>query len=65
MIAKVRVVEIDAIASDLNLLSKDVEDCVDDSKIVSRIKHIVPEYISKNSVYEYLDSGKVVAIRSK
>jgi FlaA1/EpsC-like NDP-sugar epimerase len=63
MIAKVREVEMDAISADLNLLSKDVEDSIEESQLVSRMKSIVPEYISNNSVYEYLDSGKVMNIR--
>jgi FlaA1/EpsC-like NDP-sugar epimerase len=64
MIAKVREVEIDAITSDLNLLSKDVENSVEEAQLVSRIKNILPEYISKNSVYENLDSTKIIAMRS-
>ncbi|NBO49874.1 MAG: polysaccharide biosynthesis protein [Chitinophagia bacterium] len=64
MIAKVREVEMDAINSDLNLLSKDVEDSIDESQLVSRMKSIVPEYISNNSIYEYLDTAKVMDIRS-
>ncbi len=64
MIAKVREVQMDAINNDLNLLSKDVETSIDESKLVSRIKSIVPEYISNNSIYEYLDTAKVMDIRS-
>jgi len=52
MIAKVREVEMEAISTDLNLLAKDVEDSIDESRLVSRMKSIVPEYISNNSVYE-------------
>jgi len=63
MIAKVREVGIDAINNDLNLLAKDVEESCDESILVSRMKSIVPEYISNNSVYEYLDSAKVIDIR--
>jgi len=64
MIAKVREVEMDTISADLNLLSKDVEDSIEESQLVSRMKSIVPEYISNNSVYEYLDYAKVMDIRS-
>jgi FlaA1/EpsC-like NDP-sugar epimerase len=64
MIAKVRQVEMDSISTDLNLLSKDVEDSIDESQLVSRMKSIVPEYISNNSIYEYLDTTKVMDIRS-
>jgi len=53
----------DTISADLNLLSKDVEDSIEESQLVSRMKSIVPEYISNNSIYEYLDSGKVMNIR--
>jgi len=64
MIAKVREVEINSINSDLILLSKDIEDSIDESQLVFRIKSIVPEYISNNSIYEYLDSGKLMSIQS-
>jgi FlaA1/EpsC-like NDP-sugar epimerase len=64
MIAKVREVEMDAIKADLNLLAKDVEDSIEESQLVSRMKSIVPEYISNNSIYEYLDSAKVMDIRA-
>jgi FlaA1/EpsC-like NDP-sugar epimerase len=64
MIAKVRQVEMNAINADLNLLAKDVEDSIEESQLVSRMKSIVPEYISNNSIYEYLDTAKVMDIRS-
>jgi len=65
MIAKVRDVEMESISIDLDLLAKDVENSIDDSQLVSRMKSIIPEYISNNSVYEFLDSAKVMDIRSR
>ncbi len=65
MIAKVREVEMDAINTYLNLLDKDVQESIDESQLVSHMKSIVPEYMSNNSVYEFLDSAKVMGIRSR
>jgi len=58
MIAKVR-------PSDYKKVNKQIEnlidlfDCQDNLKIVKEMKHIVPEFISKNSIYESLDNGTV------
>ena len=58
MIAKVR-------PSDYKTVNKQIEylislfDCQDNLKIVKEMKVIVPEFISKNSIYESLDNGTV------
>lgn len=60
MIAKVREVEVSVINTNLNLLEKDINDSIDENFLVSKMKSIVPEFISNNSEYEYLDGGKVM-----
>jgi len=54
MIAKVRAYEFDKIEKDIDELIKLFEK-QDNLKIVSKMKEIVPEFISKNSVFEQLD----------
>jgi len=60
MIAKVREVNL----VEINLFFKEFSDFVnvncEESLLVSKMKAIVPEYISNNSVFEHLDSVKVV-----
>jgi FlaA1/EpsC-like NDP-sugar epimerase len=60
MIAKVREVEF----SEINACFKQFSDFVslncEESILVSKMKAIVPEYISNNSVFEHLDGAKVV-----
>jgi len=54
MIAKVRAYEFDKIEKDIDELIKLFQE-QDNLKIVAKMKEIVPEFISKNSVFEQLD----------
>lgn len=54
MIAKVREYDLDTIAAYIDELVE-LTASKDDMKIVSKMKQIVPEYISNNSVFEELD----------
>jgi FlaA1/EpsC-like NDP-sugar epimerase len=55
MIAKVKEYNFDEISKDINHLIS-LFDKQDNNEIVKKIKQIVPEYISNNSVFEELDS---------
>ncbi len=63
MLAKVRDVDFYEISAYFSKLSEEINNQVEDSNLVSRMKSIVPEFKSKNSIYEELDSGKVMNIR--
>jgi hypothetical protein len=63
MIAKVREVDFKKINVFLIDLSHHVSLNCEDNVLVSKIKAIVPEYISNNSVFEHLDAAKVVHLR--
>ena len=54
MVAKVREADFDEISSQIQTLI-DLYPSQDNLKIVSQMKAIVPEYISKNSIYSKLD----------
>jgi FlaA1/EpsC-like NDP-sugar epimerase len=60
MIAKVREVDF----AEINVFFRDFSDFVslncNEAVLVSKMKAIVPEYISNNSVFEHLDAAKVV-----
>jgi len=58
MIAKVRAYEFDKIEKDIDELIKLFQE-QDNLKIVTKMKEIVPEFISKNSVFEQLDLNPV------
>ena len=60
MIAKVREVDFSEINSFFNQFSDFVSLNCEESVLVSKMKAIVPEYISKNSVFEHLDTTRVV-----
>jgi len=57
MIAKIKDVEYDFINSEIQNIFNYIESGVEDSVIVSKLKFIIPEFISNNSVFEHLDSG--------
>ena len=57
MIGKTRTYDFDEISNRINELIALFED-QDNTSIVKKMKEIVPEYISQNSVYEKLDKGK-------
>jgi FlaA1/EpsC-like NDP-sugar epimerase len=63
MIAKVREVLLDELKLVITQLADDVQNAVEESLIVSRVKTVVPEYISNNSIYESLDGGKLINLR--
>ena len=63
MIAKVREVDYYEIGAYFSKLSEEINTQVEESHLVSRMKTIVPEFKSNNSVYEELDFGKVMEIR--
>lgn len=54
MIAKVREYEFDAVSSEIQSLI-DLFHTQDNLKIVAKLKSLVPEFVSNNSVYEVLD----------
>ena len=56
MIAKVRAYSFDLMASQINDLVS-LHDSQDNMAIVKKMKELVPEYISKNSVYSKLDQA--------
>jgi len=58
MIAKVRTCDFEHIKQDIDLLIDDAKE-KDRMSIVKRMKHIVPEYKSNNSVYEQLDEENI------
>jgi FlaA1/EpsC-like NDP-sugar epimerase len=62
MIAKVRDVNFGDICECFKQFDKYVSSIADESKLVAKMKSMVPEYISKNSVFENLDIGKVVSL---
>lgn len=59
MIAKVREYEFDDIVSEIQLLI-DLFPSQDNMKIVAKLKQLIPEFVSNNSVFEVLDEQKVV-----
>jgi FlaA1/EpsC-like NDP-sugar epimerase len=63
MIAKVRDVDYYEIGAYFSKLSEEINSQVEESHLVSRMKTIVPEFKSNNSVYEELDFAKVMDIR--
>lgn len=54
MIANVRKYNFDVISQEIDSLI-DIVSCQDNFKIVKKMKSIVPEYKSKNSIFEQLD----------
>jgi FlaA1/EpsC-like NDP-sugar epimerase len=63
MIAKIRKVDFEMISNSMKKLYEMVEFQTDQSVIVSKIKELVPEFVSNNSVFEELDNkSKVIKI---
>jgi FlaA1/EpsC-like NDP-sugar epimerase len=63
MIAKVREVDFEMISNSMKKLYEMVEFQTDQTVIVSKIKELVPEFVSNNSVFEELDKqSKVIKI---
>ena len=63
MIAKVREVDFSEINTFFNQFSDFVSLNCEESVLVSKMKTIVPEYISNNSVFEHLDVAKVLNLK--
>jgi FlaA1/EpsC-like NDP-sugar epimerase len=63
MIAKVRNVDYYEISEYISKLSEDISAAVEESYLVSKMKVIVPEFKSNNSLYEALDSTRVIDIQ--
>jgi FlaA1/EpsC-like NDP-sugar epimerase len=63
MIAKVREVDYSEIGGYFSKLSEEINTQVEESHMVANMKTIVPEFKSKNSIYEELDFAKVKDIR--
>ncbi len=61
LIAKVRDVSLDSVISSFNQLELILAGD-DEMLLVSKMKELVPEFLSKNSEYEKLDHAKVIAI---
>ena len=57
MIAKVPVYDFEQVSDDLDELVS-LFDTQNNMKIVGKMKEMVPEYKSNNSVFEKLDAGK-------
>ena len=56
MIGKIREYDFEMINQEINDLI-DLFDSQDNESIVKKMKSIVPEFISKNSIYEKLDTA--------
>ena len=63
MIAKLAEVDIYELEKCIEALSAFVNNLVEDVQLVSTMKAFLPEFVSKNSVYENLDQPKVVSMR--
>jgi len=63
MIAKVREVDFTEIKIFFNQFSDFISVKCEEAVLVSKMKAIVPEYISNNSVFEHLDTAKVVNLK--
>ena len=63
MIAKVRSVELDLIEEIFSDFNKMINSSDQNMQIVAKMKELVPEFLSQNSVYERLDGGsKIISI---
>jgi hypothetical protein len=63
MIARVRKVEFSEINGFFSQFSEFVSMNCEEAVLVSKMKAIVPEYISNNSVFEHLDEHKVIIMK--
>lgn len=65
MIAKVRTVELDLVEEIFNEFQKMINSSDQNMQMVAKMKELVPEFVSQNSVYEKLDgNSKVVSIKN-
>jgi len=62
LIAKVRDVSFDQVRSSFDELEILVSGADSEILLVSKMKELVPEFLSKNSTYEILDKAKIIAI---
>jgi len=65
MIAKVRDVDFFELRTSFLQLSEVINSHLEESHLVSKMKSILPEFKSNNSIYEVLDFAKVMDIRSR
>ena len=63
LIAKVRDVEFEGLSACLSDLIEKVDQNVNEAVLVAKMKELIPEYISNNSIFEELDVAKVVAFK--
>jgi FlaA1/EpsC-like NDP-sugar epimerase len=63
LIAKVREVNFEELSRSFDQFALQAANCGDESVLVASMKRLVPEYISQNSIFEYLDLGKVVGMK--
>ena len=57
MIAKLKEYDADEVLPEINMLIENAIEKNDNFELVKKMKEIVPEFISKNSVYEVLDTN--------
>ena len=63
MIAKVRTVELDLIEEIFNDFQQMINSSDQNMQMVAKMKELIPEFLSQNSVYEKLDGDtKVISI---
>lgn len=62
LIAKVRDVSFDQVRSSFDELEILVSGADNEILLVSKMKELIPEFLSKNSEYESLDKAKIIAI---
>lgn len=63
MIAKVRDVDFENLSACVSMLFDQVSQNAEESIMVAKMKEVIPEYISNNSIFEELDIAKVVAFK--
>ena len=62
LIAKVRDVSFDQVRFSFGELEILISEAENEMLLVSKMKELVPEFLSKNSAYESLDKAKIIAI---
>lgn len=63
MIAKVRDVDFENLSDCLTTLLNQVNQNVEEAILVAKMKEVIPEYISNNSIFEELDIARVVSFK--
>lgn len=63
MIAKVRDVDFGSVSACLSTLFDHVNQNAEEAILVAKMKEVIPEYISNNSIFEELDVAKIVAFK--